>query len=103
MRNTTMSNRSTARRQILQNIGVKLTVWRENKPTDVDETASEKSLRYRVAKFRAAAEVTFPKISTHETWQVSDIGKERRRCRQTDRQTDRQRRQKEQMNERTIK
>jgi len=49
---------------------VKLTVWRENKPTDVDETASEKSLRYRVAKFRAAAEVTFPKISTHETWQV---------------------------------
>ena len=38
--------------------------------TDVDETASDKSLRYRVAKFRAAAAVTFPKVPTNETWQV---------------------------------
>lgn len=67
---TVMSNRSMARRKFLESFDVKLTVWRENRPTDVDEANSDKSLRYRVAKFRAAAAVTMPKINTNETWQV---------------------------------
>jgi len=68
--NKLSNKRSVARRRFLEGIQVKLTVWRENKLTDVDEMASEKSLRYRVAKFRAAANVTLPKIPAHETWQV---------------------------------
>lgn len=64
------TTRSSSRKKFLDTIQVKLTVWRENKLTDVDETASDKSLRYRVAKFRAAAAVTFPKVPTNETWQV---------------------------------
>jgi len=69
-RDESSTRRSTVRRRFLDSIQVKLTVWRENKLTDVDESASEKSIRYRVAKFRAAAKVTFPKIPTDETWQV---------------------------------
>ena len=66
-----MSSRSVARRKFLESIDVRLTVWRENRPTDVDEANSDKSLRYRVAKFRAAAAITMPKIISNETWQVT--------------------------------
>jgi len=62
-------NKSQARKRFLEAIEVKLTVWRENRPTELDEEASDRSIRYRVAKFRAAAMVVFPKIPTSETWQ----------------------------------
>lgn len=62
--------KSSALRRFLESVDVKLTVWRENRPTDVDEAVSERSIRYRVAKFRAAAAVTFPKVQGQETWQV---------------------------------
>jgi len=68
---TQQSARRSMRRKLLDGIQLtELTVWRDNRPTDIDETQSDKSLSYRVAKFRASATVTFPKIPTDETWQV---------------------------------
>jgi len=64
------TNPRSALRRFLESVDVNLTVWRENRPTDVDESVSERSIRYRVAKFRASAVVTFPKVQAQETWQV---------------------------------